>query len=208
VEVIENRRFAELHGKQFLFAYARSEGDHLSAGRVFEVQGVSAEPRAAQSYFSTLGFRVEVNDLAVLAEAVSKVFVESDYVSNLIGRLGNFDIRRMLRIAERIFLSPELKIDDIIKSRFGGEAVTSNQYRTHRALIRGEYDRFTESENEYISNLFQTNPQRPGPPLLGYYLLWLLRQKLYSVRPDEDDVEKRHWLAMDLCQLLEGLWCC
>jgi hypothetical protein len=110
----------------------------------------------------------------------------------------------MLRIAERIFLSPELRIDDIIKSRFGGAAVTANQYRTHRALIRGEYDRFSEGENEFISNLFQTNPQRPGPPLLNYYILWLLRQKLYSVRPDDDDVEHKHWLAMDLCQLLEG----
>jgi hypothetical protein len=97
-----------------------------------------------------------------------------------------------------------LRIDDIIKSRFGGAAVTANQYRTHRALIRGEYDRFSEGENEFISNLFQTNPQRPGPPLLVYYILWLLRQKLYSVRPDNDDVEHRHWLAMDLCQLLEG----
>jgi hypothetical protein len=165
---------------------------------------VHAEPRAAQSYFSKLGFRVEVNDLAVLADAVGKVFVENDYVSRLIGRLGNFDIRRMLRIAERVFLSPDLRIDDIIKSRFGGEAVTANQYRTHRALIKGEYDRFSESENEFISNLFQTNPQRPGPPLLSYYILWLLRQKLYSVRPDQDDVEHRHWLAMDLSQLLEG----
>ena len=147
---------------------------------------------------------MEVNDLAVLADAVSKIFVDNDYVSGLIGRLGNFDIRRMLKIAERIFLSPELKIDDIIKSRFGGEAVTANQYRTHRALIKGEYDRFSEGENEFISNLFQTNPQRPGPPLLSYCILWLLRQKLYSVRADEDDVEHRHWLATDLSQLFEG----
>jgi predicted type IV restriction endonuclease len=165
---------------------------------------VHAEPKAAQSYFSKLGFRVEMNDLAVLADAVGKVFVENDFVSGLIGRLGNFDIRRMLRIAERIFLSPELKIDDIIKSRFGGEAVTANEYRAHRALIRGEYDRFSENENEFISNLFQTNPQHPGPPLLSYYLLWLLRQRLYSVRPDDDDVERRHWRVIDLCQLLEG----
>jgi hypothetical protein len=65
---------------------------------------VHTEPKAAHSYFSKLGFRVEVNDLAVLADAVGKVFVENDYVSGFIGRLGNFDIRRMLKIAERIFL--------------------------------------------------------------------------------------------------------
>jgi hypothetical protein len=165
---------------------------------------VQAEPRAAKSYFSRLGFKVEVNDLAVLADAVAKVFVENDYISGFIGRLGNFDIRRMLRVAERIFLSPELKIDDIIKSRFGGADVTANLFRTHRALIKGEYDRFSEAENEFISNLFQTNPTRPEPPLLGYYILWTLRQKLNSVRRDQGNVEERHWLASELCQLFEG----
>jgi hypothetical protein len=111
----------------------------------------------------------------------------------------------MLKIAERIFLSPELKIDDIIKSKFGGEDITADRFRTHRALIKGEYDRFSERENEYISNLFQTNAQRPGPPLLGYYILWILRQKLNSARNDQDDnVENRHWLVADLCQLFEG----
>ena len=123
----------------------------------------------------------------------------------MIGRLGNFDIRRMLRIAERIFLSPELKIDDIIKSKFGGEDITADRFRTHRALVKGEYDRFNEGENEYISNLFQTNPQRPGPPLLAYYILWLLRQKLNAARNDKDDnVENSHWSAANLIQLFEG----
>jgi hypothetical protein len=130
------------------------------------------------------------------------VFVDTDYVSGFIGRLGNFDIRRMLKLAERIFLSPELKIDDIIKSRFGGESVTADRFRTHRALIRGEYDRFSESENEFISNLFQTNAKRPESPLLAYYVLWLLRQKLHSAH--DDSVEDRHWLAADLCHLFEA----
>ncbi len=165
---------------------------------------VQAEPVAAKSYFSRRGFQVEVNDLAILADAVGKVFVENDYVSGFIGRLGNFDIRRMLRIAERIFLSPELKIDEIIKSKFGGEDVTADRYRTHRALIRGEYDRFSESNNEYISNLFYTNPERPEPPLLSFYILWVLRQKRHSVRRGDEDIESQHWSVSDLCQLLEG----
>jgi hypothetical protein len=67
----------------------------------------------------------------------------------------------------RVFLSPELKIDDIIRSKFGGEDVTADRFRTQRALIRGEYDRFSETENEFISNLFKTNPRRPEPPLLA-----------------------------------------
>ena len=163
---------------------------------------VKAEPKAAKAYFSKRGFQVEVNDLAMLAEAVGKVFVDNDYVSGLIGRLGNFDIRRMLKLAERIFLSPELRIDDIIKSKFGGPSVTTDRFRTHRALIKGEYDRFSETENEFISNLFYTNLNRPESPLLAFYILWLLRQRLISVR--DDNVEMRHWLAAELCQLFEG----
>jgi len=62
----------------------------------------------------------------------------------------------------------------------------------------------SEAENEFISNLFQTNPKRPEPPLLSYYVLWLLRQKLNSIRRDQHNVEERHWLASELCQLLEG----
>ncbi len=166
---------------------------------------VQAEPKAAQSYFSARGFQVEINDLAILADAVGKVFVENDYVSGFIGRLGNFDIRRMLKIAERIFLSPELKIDDIIKSKFGGEDVTADRYRTHRALVRGEYDRFDENENEFISNFFYCDPQRPASPMLALYLLWLLRQKLYSARGSQDEnVEAAHWSTSELVQLFEG----
>jgi hypothetical protein len=187
------------------FYLPTAEAKEIISRRVeFLKSKVRAEPGAPQSYFSKLGFRVEINDLAILADAVGKVFVDNDYVTGFIGRLDNFDIRRMLKIVERIFVSPELRIDDIIKSHFGGEAVTANEYRAQRALIRGEYDRFSENENEFISNLFQTDPQRPGSPLLAHYVLWLLRQRLYSVRPDDDDVEKRHWLATDLCQVLEG----
>jgi hypothetical protein len=40
--------------------------------------------------------------------------------------------------------------------------------------------------------------------LLGYYILWLLREKLNSVHIDDDNVESRHWLATDFCQLFEG----
>ena len=163
---------------------------------------VGSEPNAAKSYFSQKGFQVELNDLAMLAEAVGKVFVEEDYVSGLIGRLGNFNIRRMLKLSERIFLSPELKIDDIIKSKFGGPSVTQDRNRTHRALIKGEYDRFDEGENEFVSNIFQTNAQRPESPLLAFYILWLLRQRLNSVH--DDNVEARHWPVSELCQLFEG----
>jgi energy-coupling factor transporter ATP-binding protein EcfA2 len=163
---------------------------------------VNAPGEAAKLYFSRLGFQVQINDVAMLAEAVEKVFIDNDYVSGLLGRLGNFNIRVMLRLAERIFLSPEIKIDEIIKSKFGGPSVTADRHRTHRALLRGEYDRFNEGENEFVSNVFYTNPRRPASPLLAYYLLWILRQRLNSAR--DEGVESKHWNAFDMCTLFEG----
>jgi hypothetical protein len=152
---------------------------------------VSAPADAAKTYFSRRGFQVQINDLAMLAEAVEKVFLENDYVSGLLGRLGNFNIRVMLRLAERIFLSPEIKIDEIIRSKFGGPSITADRNRTHRALLKGEYDRFSEAENEFVSNLFYTNRMRPESPLLAFYILWILRQRLNSVR-EEEGIEARH----------------
>jgi hypothetical protein len=49
---------------------------------------VKAPTDAAKAYFSRRGFQVRVNDLAMLAEAVGKVFVDNDYVSGLLGPIG------------------------------------------------------------------------------------------------------------------------
>lgn len=178
------------------------EAKEIISRRVRFLKGkLGSERAAAKAYFSKKGFQIEVNDLQMLAEAVEKVFVENDYVSGVIGRLGNFDIRRMLKLAERIFLSPEIRIDDIIRSKFGGPPVTSDKFRTHRALIKGEYDRFSEVENEFVSNLFQTNPQKPESPLLAFYVLWVLRQRWNSNRTDS--IEAAHWQVSELCDFFE-----
>ena len=58
--------------------------------------------------------------------------------------------------------------------------------------MKGEYDRFSEAENEFVSNMFYTNRMRPELPLLAFYILWILRQRLNSVSEGEG-VEARHW---------------
>lgn len=179
------------------------EAKEIISRRVKFLQSkLGAEPSSARNYFSRKGFQVEVNDLAMLAEAVEKVFVENDYISGLIGRLGNFDIRRMLKLAERVFLSPDIKIDDIIKSKFGGPPVGADKHRTHRALIKGEYDRFSEVENEFVSDLFYTSAQRPQSPLLAFYILWMLRHRAASNRTD--NIEASHWSVIELCEYFDS----
>ncbi|WP_186033438.1 ATP-binding protein [Burkholderia gladioli] len=179
------------------------EAKEILSRRVrFVKEKISIEKASNSSYFSKKGFSVSIDDLSMFADAVERIFVESDHISGLIGRLGNFDIRRMLRLAERIFVSPEIKIDDIVKSHYGGPSISADKYRTLRALIKGEYDRFSEAENEYVCNLFITDPRKPASPLLALYVLWVLRQRSVTVRVDQ--VEARHWLVSELCDFFEG----
>lgn len=75
------------------------EAKEIISRRVAFLKGSSRQSQRPLSHiFRAKGFQVEVNNLQMLAEAVEKVFVENDYVSGLIGRLGNFDIRRMLKL--------------------------------------------------------------------------------------------------------------
>ena len=53
-----------------------------------------------------------------------------------------------------------------------------------------------------MSNVFFTDPQRPSSPLLTFYVLWVLRQRMNSIRGDS--VEARHWLVAELCEFFES----
>lgn len=158
------------------------------------------DPAAAHAYFSARGFQVGVADLTMIAQAIERVLVQQDYVSGLIGRLANFDIRRMLELAQKLFLSPEIRIDDILRAHFSGRAITADRYRTYRALLKGEYDRFAEAHNEFVTNLFLVNPRRPSSPLLPLYVVWLLRSRFASSR---ESVEERHWAVSEICDYFE-----
>lgn len=164
---------------------------------------LDAEPKRAKSYFSRMGFSVELKDLKVFSNAIGRLFVETDYVSALIGRLTNFDIRRMLELAARIFTSPQIKIDEIFSAAYGGSAFASDLMRTHTALIKGEYDRYSEEENSFLVNLFWTNPERPTTPFLALYVLFLLKQLVK--RADDPSAEGRHWRVAELLDYFEPM---
>lgn len=171
----------------------------LSKRVAFVRKKLEQEPQAALRYFSARGYKVRLEDLGAFAGAIEEIFINNDFVSDLIGRLSNYDIRRMLELAERVFLSPEIKIDDILKSAFGGAAITSDTYRAHRAILKGENDRYSESENSFVCNLFWTDKSKPSTPLLALYILWLLDQRKSNV---EADIEAKTWAVSELAAFL------
>jgi len=160
-----------------------------------------SSPKMAGDYFARKGIHVKLNDLTMLSSAVHEIFIGQTYVTGLIGRLGNFNIDSMLTLVEQIFVSPEIAIDDLIKAKISGEPITTDIERTHRALIKGERDRLDEKHNEYITNLFETDPKQPSSPLLSFYILWLCRQKLNGA--PQGSVEDKHWNVVELLHFLE-----
>lgn len=162
-------------------------------------------PDMAKSYFSARGFRVTIENIDRFAQAVERIFIDNDFVSGLIGKLANFDIRRMLMIAERIFLSPEIRIDEVIKGSFGYRPGVSETLRIHRAIVKGEYDRYSPNENPYIYNIFWTDPVSPASPLVAFYLLWTLRARMNASRADS--IDSRHWTVGELSRFLEACGC-
>lgn len=162
---------------------------------------LNTDPNTARTYFSSKGFRVELKNLDHFAQAVERIFVQNDFVSGLIGRLANFDIRRMLLVAERIFLSPEIRIDEVLKGSFGFNPGKSEILRIHRALIKGEYDRYSYKENEFVYNIFWTDQSWPASPVLGLHILWMLKARLAKAR--SESIDTRHWTANEICQFLE-----
>lgn len=160
-------------------------------------------PDMAKSYFSSRGFRVKLDNIDRFSQAVERIFVSNDFVSGLIGRLANFDIRRMLQVAERIFLSPETRIDEVLKGSFGFQPGRSEILRIHRALIKGEYDRYSYRENEFVYNVFWTDPAWPASPALAFYILWTLKARMAKARVDS--VDSRHWTSNEICQFFEPM---
>ncbi len=179
------------------------EAKQILQRRIEYVKGkLNNDPDLAKKYFSSRGFRITLDNIDRFAQAVERIFVENDFVSGLIGRLANFDIRRMLLIAQRIFLSPEIRIDEVLKGAFGFRSGPSELLRIHRAIIKGEYDRYSSAENEYVYNLFWTDAVNPASPLLAYYILWTLRQRMKAARAES--IDSRHWTVGELAQFFEA----
>src|SRR5258708_613906 len=65
-------------------------------------------------------FRVKLESLEAFASAIEDIFVLQDYISNRLGSLANYNIRRTLALARRVITSSELNIEDLLKSYVAG----------------------------------------------------------------------------------------
>ncbi len=143
--------------------------------KVSESQG-----NEGREYFSSKGIRLQINHLAAFAACIDDVFVKTDYVSRTVGWLSNHDIRRSLKISERIILSPIIGIDGLVKMYLSSNSLNVERQRISQALLYGDYNQFNQDNSDFVLNLFSIDPDRISSPLNKLSILRLLMDKEYS----------------------------
>jgi hypothetical protein len=112
--------------------------------------------------------------LNAFVQVLEEAFVRDEHLSGLIGRLSNFDIRRMLILAQRTICSPAFRVDDLIRVYVDKMNRGFDPKRAMRAMILGDYDRHVDRSSEFVMNVFLTEGNRPCSPILILSLLEVL----------------------------------
>jgi hypothetical protein len=135
---------------------------------------LSGDPAISGSYFSSKGIRISISNLNAFVQVLEEAFVKDEHLSGLIGRLSNFDIRRMLILAQRTICSPAFRVDDLIRVYVDKKNRGFDPKRAMRAMILGDYDRHVDRSSEFVMNVFLTEGNRPHSPILVLAILEVL----------------------------------
>jgi energy-coupling factor transporter ATP-binding protein EcfA2 len=140
-----------------------------------------------KDYTLNRGIRLQINDLRGFVACIEEIFVNTDYVSRTISWLSNHDIRRGLRIAERIITSPLISVENLIKTWVAGNTLNIPEMKVRQALLYGNYTLFNQEHSEYILNLFSVSSKNITSPLLKPSILRLLMDVQYGANSGEEE---------------------
>ena len=153
-------------------------------------------------YFSSKGIRISITNLSAFVNVLDDAFVRHEALSGLVGRLSNYDIRRMLLLAQQTITSASFQVEDLVKAYVDRGMRAFNFKRALRALILRDYDRYTDQTNDFVMNIFATDGQRPFSPLLSMYVLEVLAN---AKRQAGDDISRRYWTLSEVVNYFEPL---
>src|ERR1700720_1614349 len=101
------------------------------------------------TYFSSRGIRISIGNLNGFVNVLEDAFVRNEMLLNLIGRLANYDIRRMLLLAQRAITSPTFAIEELIRIYVDQRRNAFDIRRGLRALVLGDYDRHLNAVDDF-----------------------------------------------------------
>lgn len=133
------------------------------------------------------GIRISIPDLNGFVQVLEEAFLRDENLSALIGRLANFDIRRMMLLGQRTICSPSFRVEDLVRAFVAQRNQAFDPRRATRALILGEYDRHVDQSSDFVTNVFHTEGSRPYSPLLLLSVLELLAGAKNTAGSNSDD---------------------
>lgn len=153
------------------------------------------KPEKGRGYFFGRGIELSIDDLRAFANCLQAVFIKSGKVSELIGNLSNYDIRRCLKLTQAVVTSPYIRVDELMMSYVSNSAVHVHDENARLAIIRGKYDIYPVGQNEFVQNMYALTTEVDTSPILGMRLLQLLD----DTRHQEPDGESRYIAVRDVC---------
>ena len=155
------------------------------------------------SYFSSRGIKVSIDDLSRFAEVLESVFVDQDYTSNIIGELTNYNIRRTLQLSKRVMTSSVFKIDDLISSFITHKTIATDYSKFMNALMKGDNEAYKRGDGHEIFPVFQVDQEIRQSPLVFLRILSLL-DSLYK---EEKTIDERHMSVQSVFDYFDAVGC-
>lgn len=128
-------------------------------------------------YFLSRGIKVSIENIKAFAVCLEEIFLNTTYISKIVGWLANFDIRRSLEISKRIVTAPSIHIDELVNMYLVQRRLSIPRGRVVRCIIRGSHNYFSEYQSNFIVNVFSIRPDGITSPLLKLSLLRMLADR-------------------------------
>jgi cold shock CspA family protein/GTPase SAR1 family protein len=157
--------------------------------------------KTSGTYDTGNSFKVKLESLEAFASAIEDIFVLQDYISNRLGSLANYNIRKTLGLARRVITSSALNIEDLLKSYVAGNQEPLSADRFIRTLILGDYNFFKRGDADFVFPVFDVSADFAQSPLLHVRILALLKA-IHEARSSDDS---RYMLASSVSQYFDGM---
>lgn len=159
---------------------------------------------SAGTYFMKKGIKVSIDKLNHFAKILETVFVDEDFASKTLGELSNYNIRRTLKLSQRVLTSPVFKIEELVAAYITGNAVPTNFAKFMKALMLGDYDFFKHSDDHEIFPVFNSVREVRHSPLLAVRILVLLNAARYG---RSKSIEEKHVGMESIHEYFDALGC-
>jgi cold shock CspA family protein len=146
-------------------------------------------------------FKVKLESLEAFASAIEDIFVLQDYISNRLGSLANYNIRKTLALARRVITSSALDIEDLLKSYVAGKQEPLSADKFMRALILGDYNFYKRGDAHFVFPIFDVSTEIAQSPLIHVRLLALLKA-IHDARSSDDS---RYISVSSISQYFDGM---